>query len=221
MTHRIIDPDTWYRRGAYRMFIGCSAPSVSITTRVDVTNLYDHCERNGVSFFICFLYNITRSFNTVDEARTRIVGDRIVQYDSIDPAFVVLREDGSITNARIEMTDDFAEFYTKVREAIAKAKRYESEFLPRFTNNNVYYFSNTPWMDFTAISHPYNYDDKDSTSVPRATWGKIVEKDGRRTVALNVSFNHALIDGHHIHMAISTLQDALDDLHLIDPVARP
>ena len=55
MAMRTIDPDTWSRRASYNTFVNNTNPTFSITTRVDVTRLYNRCKKEKTSFFIDFL----------------------------------------------------------------------------------------------------------------------------------------------------------------------
>ena len=213
MAMRTIDPDTWSRRASYNTFVNNTNPTFSITTRVDVTRLYNRCKKEKTSFFIDFLYIATRCLNEIEEMRTRIKGEDVVVYDAIDPGFVVIKEDESIINGRVKMTDDYYEFYNSVRDTIEYLKANESE--DRMNKNqttDIFYTSCLPWMDFTSVTHPYNYPDRESCSIPRITWGMATEESDRWTMALDIAAHHALIDGYQICKGVMGIQEALNDL---------
>ena len=165
MAMRTIDPDTWSRRASYNTFVNNTNPTFSITTRVDVTRLYNRCKKEKTSFFIDFLYIATRCLNEIEEMRTRIKGEDVVVYDAIDPGFVVIKEDESIINGRVKMTDDYYGFYNSVRDTIEYLKANESEDrMNKNQTNDIFYTSCLPWMDFTSVTHPYNYPDASPVS---------------------------------------------------------
>ena len=65
------------------------------------------------------------------------------------------------------------------------------------------YLSCLPWLDLTALTNERD-PDKDDT-VPRISWGKYAETDGRKQLNLSLEVNHRFIDGIHI----GKFQDAL------------
>lgn len=211
---KIIDPETWTRRTSFNSFIDYTDPTFSVTVRIDVTKLWHRCKREGTSFFIDFLFEVMQAVNSIDEFKTRILGDEIVIHDVVHPGFVVIREDESITTARIEMTDDYPEFYNRVRQAIDNAKTQDSKKCINLGYGNEYiYLSCLPWLDFTSISNPYDFENKEATSIPRIVWGKVVEEqDSRFTLAFDVSAHHALMDGYQVYRLIRTIQNSVDEL---------
>ena len=210
---KIVDKEQWNRKIAYNTFIGYSDPTFSITTRLDVTQLYNRCKNEGASFFTDFLYVVMRCLNGIDEFKTRIKGDDVILYDSIDPSFIIMKEDDSITDGRIKMTDDYPEFYNRVRNEIETVKEEDSnkDKMNESQTSDVIYISCLPWMDFTSIAHPYDHPDKESSSIPRVTWGMAVENGERRTMAFDISAHHSLMDGYHITKAVRCIQKALDN----------
>jgi len=51
-----IDVENWSRRDTYNNFIRYSDPIFSISTRIDVTEIFLESKKNKKSFFIDFLY---------------------------------------------------------------------------------------------------------------------------------------------------------------------
>ncbi|MBR6481334.1 MAG: hypothetical protein IKT12_06490, partial [Thermoguttaceae bacterium] len=56
MNYRIIDRETYYRKGVFRHFSEDCKCSVSMTARVDVTGLAAYSKSAGSKFYINFLY---------------------------------------------------------------------------------------------------------------------------------------------------------------------
>ena len=214
---RIVDRNNWNRNTAYNTFIDYSNPTFSVTTRLDVTQLYNRCKNDGTSFFTDFLYIVMRCLNNIEEMRMRIKDDEVIIYDAVDPGFVVIKDDKSITTGRIDMTDDYPEFYNRVRNEIEYIRTHDSiERMNMCQTSDVIYISCLPWMDFTSINHPYDYSNIESCSIPRITWGKAIEESGHRTMAFDVAAHHALLDGYHICKLVKCIQNALNDPTFFD-----
>ena len=64
--------------------------------------------------------------------------------------------------------------------------------------------SHIPWIPFTHISHTISLNKNDS--VPRLSWGKYYERDGRILLPYSVQVHHAFADGIHI----ARFRDALE-----------
>jgi chloramphenicol O-acetyltransferase type A len=62
--------------------------------------------------------------------------------------------------------------------------------------------------------HPIHMNPVDS--IPRITWGKYWEDHGRTLLPLSVQVNHTLMDGQHVGIYFSKIQEILDhpELHL-------
>ena len=214
---RIIDKEQWKRKAMYNRFVNHSDPTFSVTTRLDVTRFFSRCKNIETSFFTDFLYIVMRCLNDIDEMKTRIVDGDVVIYELVDPGFIVFKDDESIAPGRIPMTEDYPEFYNRIRNEIEYVKTHESvERMNMNQRNDIVYISCLPWMDFTSLRHPYNHCDKESVSIPRITWGKVVGDSEYRTMAFDVSAHHGLMDGYHVCKLIMNIQDALDDPGFFD-----
>jgi chloramphenicol O-acetyltransferase type A len=78
--------------------------------------------------------------------------------------------------------------------------------------NNYFYVSCLKWTDITSVINPYNYNDAENTSIPRLTWGKVVNKNGRWEMFMDISAHHALIDGEPICRGFTKIQQALNNI---------
>jgi hypothetical protein len=67
MATEIIDIDGWERKSQFLNFNKYSHPVFSIGVRLDVSNLVDYCKNNKRSFFITFLYIVTKNCNEIKE----------------------------------------------------------------------------------------------------------------------------------------------------------
>ena len=58
MNYRVIDKETYYRKGVFRHFTEDCKCSTSMTARVDVTELVKYSKENGTKFYVNFLYQV-------------------------------------------------------------------------------------------------------------------------------------------------------------------
>ena len=56
MNYKVIDKETYYRKGVFRHFTEDCACSTSMTARIDVTDLVHHSKEIGTKFYINFLF---------------------------------------------------------------------------------------------------------------------------------------------------------------------
>lgn len=211
---KIIDVNSWKRKIPYENFIKYSNPIFSLSTRLDVTLLCKRCKEKGTSFFADFLWLVMKCLNGVEELRLRIYGGNVVLYDVVHPSYIVLSDDGVIQTCRTGLRGDYAQFYKKVREDISATKKYGSgkgRFNEKETND-TFYFSCMPWVDLTSMSNPYDYADAEASSIPRITWGKYVEENGRMRMMIDIAAHHALLDGEPVCRAFVKIQEALNNL---------
>lgn len=209
-----INIEQWSRQSTYECFSNYDHPVFSVATSLDVTELVNYSKERNTSFFTDFLYIVCLTLNQMTQFRYRIVDDKVVEYDVIHPSFVVMNDLMSIVTCHSKASCNYSEFYQNNREAIVSAKHNKRDFTSPLSNN-VFYISCLPWIDFVSMSNPYNFADKEQTSIPRITWGKYTLKDGRYKMTMDISAHHALMDGYHISVAFSSIQDYLDNIRNI------
>lgn len=66
--------------------------------------------------------------------------------------------------------------------------------------SNLIYYSCVPWLDMTAVTNERDLVDENAKdeSIPHITWGKYVERNGRKELGISMEVNHRLIDGYHL-----------------------
>ena len=61
MNYKVIDKETYYRKGVFRHFTEDCACSTSMTARIDVTDLVHHSKEIGTKFTSTFFYPVKGS----------------------------------------------------------------------------------------------------------------------------------------------------------------
>ena len=212
-----IDLDRWKRKIPYENFIGYTNPIFSLCTRLDVTNLYNASKARKTSFFTDFLYVVMKSLNSLEEFRLRILKGEVVLYDVINPSYIVMSDSGVILTCRSEMRDNYAEFYANVRNDIENTKKSgnSANAFNVTRDNNYFFISCMPWTDLMSVNNPYDLKDAENSCIPRLTWGKAVNENGRMKMMMDISAHHALIDGEPVCRAFNIIQNSLNDIEKV------
>ena len=69
MAYRVIDKETYYRKDVFRRFSEDCKCSLSMTARIDVTDLVAWSKATGTKFYLNFLYLLTRVMNAREDYR--------------------------------------------------------------------------------------------------------------------------------------------------------
>ena len=208
-----IDVSTWKRKTPYECFSKYSNPVFSMTVRLDVTELVEFSKRTKTSFFVNFVFVVSKCLNNLDDFRLRINGDKVVLFDAIAPSYIIMNDNGVIVTKRTEYCDDYKEFYQKASKDVQDAKNCLTQ--KKFNQDNMidtFYMSCVPWVDFTSVNNPYHIPNAEQTSIPRLTWGKYVAENGRLKMAFDISAHHALMDGFEMSQGFVSIQNALSDI---------
>ncbi len=208
-----IDVNNWNRKKHYEWFKTFDNPCYGMNVKMDVTNLVKYTKEKDYSFFICMLYIVLNGMNSVEEMRIRLINDKVILFDDINPSYTIMTEKGNYENVRHENVKEFKEFYNIAKKIIEEAKKgFETiETYNLEGTYNEYYITCTPWTDFLSMSHPLPTD-KASLSVPRICWGKYTENNNKYELTLNITVNHMFVDGYPLCKVFNNIQDMLNDL---------
>ena len=87
MNYRIIDRESYYRKGIFRHFSEDCKCSTSITARIDVTDLVECSQKTNTKFYINFLYILSKVMNSREDYRMGYLWqtEELICYDVIHP----------------------------------------------------------------------------------------------------------------------------------------
>lgn len=206
-----IDPAQWKRKPLCDFFGELDFPFFGVTFRVDMTTFYTRAKAAGLPIYYATIYSSMRAANQVEPFLYKIRGDKIVRHPFLSPSFTAPADDGLFRVVNVEWlpNESAADFCARAKEA----DKVQTNLLPSpedEARDDFVYISCLPWLDFTMITQEMalNRDD----SIPRLTWGKIVEENGRRTMAYAIQVNHRVSDGQHIGAFAEALQRELDHI---------
>ncbi|MEG2651558.1 MAG: CatA-like O-acetyltransferase, partial [Eubacterium sp.] len=123
--YRVVDLETYYRRGVYRHFTEDCKCSSSMTARVDVTELYDYSKQRGTKFYINFLYLLSRVLNARDDYKMVYMWetDELRIYNQVNPIQYIFHEDTETCSPVYSVYfEDYQTFYSACTADIEAAK---------------------------------------------------------------------------------------------------
>jgi len=204
-----IDIDKWSRKNHFYHFKQFSDPFFGATVDVDCSIAYRFTKQHNRSFFLHYLHKSLLAVNSVEELTYRIEGDdKIAKYDVIHPAPTVGRDDNTFGFSCFEFDRDYSKFAANGTSAIEKVKASSS--LEPGTDPNVVYYSAIPWLQFTSLSHASD-NRNPFDSIPRISFGKLYESDGKKIMPMSVHVNHALADGYHVAKYVDLFQQFMNE----------
>lgn len=205
---RKIDPNTWPRRDIFDFFSKISNPFYSVTFNVDVTEAYAYAKRRGLSFYYALVYLVTRAINSVEAFRYALVDGELVLLDERSPSFTDLKKGSeSFHIVTMPCKGDIAEFCFDAKRRSAG----QTTFLSTDKEGvDLIYFSCLPWIELTALTNERDFDPDDA--IPRVSWGKFHERDGRKILGMSLELNHRFTDGVHIGKFAEALQNLISEL---------
>lgn len=198
--------DQWERREIFNFMSALSDPFYTVCFNIDVTNVYEYTHRKNLSFYYALIYLVTQSINEVPAFLNDIADGEIVVLDRRSPSFCDIRR-GSEAFYIVDMLleNNIDDFCKKAKEKSVLQTSFFQKDKP--ADEAWIYFSCIPWVDLTCVTNERDFDPDDT--VPRISWGKYVSCDGRKKLNMSVEVNHRLIDGFHIGLFESRLNEKI------------
>jgi chloramphenicol O-acetyltransferase type A len=196
MQYKVIDKEQYYRKGVYRHFTADCKCSVSMTARVDVTELVRSSRERGSKFYLDFLYLLTKVLNSREDYRMGYLWqtDELICYDRIHPTQYVFHEDTeTCTPVYTTFTDDYAAFYRNALADLEQAKQTREYQLDAEHHANWFDASYISWLSYDSLN--IELPDGYLYFLPIVNWGRYREENGRLMLPLTVRMNHAVADG--------------------------
>ena len=197
MNYKIIDKETYYRKGVYRHFTEDCKCSVSMTARIDVTELVKFSKEKGTRFYINFLYLLTKVLNSRDDYKTQYLWqtNELICYDVVNPIQYVFHEDTeTCTPVYTTYYENYEEFYRNALADVENAKKTREYMLDPGNHPNWFDASYISWLSYDSLN--VELPDGYIYLLPIINWGRYREENGRLMMPLTVRMNHAVADGY-------------------------
>ena len=196
MKYRVIDKEEYYRSGVFRHFTEDCKCSVSMTARIDVTDLVEHSRRTDTKFYINFLYLLSKVLNSRDDYKMGYLwqSEELICYDSINPIQYIFHEDTeTCTPVYTVFYEDYEEFYRNALSDVENAKKTREYGLDMMNHPNWFDASYISWLSYDSLN--VELPDGYLHFAPIINWGKYREENGRLMMPVSVRLNHAIADG--------------------------
>ena len=196
MNYKVIDKDTYYRRGVFRHFSEDCKCSTSMTARIDVTNLAGHSKRTGTKFYVNFLYILSKVLNSREDYRMGYLWqtNELICYDRINPTQYIFHEDTeTCTPVYTTYDEDYKIFYEHALGDVKKAQETREYGLDAVSHPNWFDASYISWMSYDSLN--IELPDGYLFFPPIVNWGKYKEENGHLLMPVTVRLNHAIADG--------------------------
>lgn len=210
MNYKVIDKETYYRKGVFRHFSEDCKCSVSMTARVDVTGLAEFSKKTGTKFYINFLYLLTKVLNSRDDYKMAYLWqtNEIICYDVINPIQYVFHEDTeTCTPVYSNYDPDYKTFYDNALADVEKAKQTREYGLDSVNHPNWFDASYISWLSYDSLN--IELPDGYLYFQPIINWGKYREENGRLMLPLTVRMNHAIADGYLVAKVYKLLEEEI------------
>ena len=207
MNYTIVDKEKYYRKGVYRHFSEDCKCSVSITARIDVTELYRKSKATDTKFYLNFLYILCKVLNSREDYRMGYLWqtDTLVCYDKINPVQYVFHDDTETCSiAYSEYYEDYKTFYAKALEDLEKAKQTREYGLDSANHPNWFDASYISWLSYDSLN--IELPDGHLYFSPIINWGKFRKENERLMMPVTVRMNHAVADGYLIAKVFKLLE---------------
>lgn len=212
MNYTIVDKEKYYRKGVYRHFSEDCKCSVSITARIDVTELYRKSKATDTKFYLNFLYILCKVLNSREDYRMGYLWqtDTLVCYDKINPVQYVFHDDTETCSiAYSEYYEDYKTFYDKALEDLEKAKQTREYGLDSANHPNWFDASYISWLSYDSLN--IELPDGHLYFAPIINWGKFRKENERLMMPVTVRMNHAVADGYLIAKVFKLLEKEVSE----------
>ncbi len=212
-----IDVNGWERKSHYEWFSSFSDPSVAIDVRVDVSKMIEYCKQRGVSSFATLLYIVCKSLNETPALRLRILRGEVVELDYANAAYTALGQGRAYVNAHLPMNVSLSHFLENFEREQRRVKegKVQAQFNDLTVVDNIY-CTCSPWISFLSIRQPMPDKSEENMSIPRVAWGRYETEGDKTTVVVNLTANHALVDGIDLGDAFAKIQQYCNQVETFD-----
>lgn len=210
MNYKIINKETYYRKGVFRHFSEDCKCSTSMTARIDVTNLVRYSKESNTKFYINFLYILSKVLNSRDDYKMGYLyqTNELICYDVINPTQYIFHEDTeTCTPVYTNYDENYEKFYDNVLKDIERAKKTREYMLDMENHPNWFDASYIPWLSYDSLN--IELPDGYLFFAPIINWGKYREENGKLLMPVSVRLNHAIADGYLVANVFRLLEEEI------------
>lgn len=187
----------WNRKAHFEFFNSFTEPFFGITTTVDITKAFYRAKEANSSLFLYYMHACMSAVNQVDSFKIRLEEDKIYQYDTIHASTTTNRKDLPFAFAFLPYKESLKEFIEQSTINLDEARMMSGLGMGEENKRlDLVHYSTLPWIEFSSISHPRNFNYKDS--VPKITFGKISKNVDRVIIPISIHVHHGIMDAQDV-----------------------
>ena len=209
--YKVVDKDTYYRKGVFRHFSEDCKCSVSMTARIDVTELVNHSRKTNTKFYLNFLFLLSKVMNSREDYRMGYLWqtDELICYDTVNPTQYVFHDDTeTCTPVYTEYSENYAVFSSNAYADLERAKKTREYGLDSVNHPNWFDASYISWLSYDSLN--IELPDGYLFFAPIINWGKHREENGKLVMPVSVRLNHAIADGYLVANVFRLLQQEIE-----------
>lgn len=213
MNYRVINKETYYRKGVLNHFSNDCKCSISMTSRIDVTKLVEVSKQTNTKFYINFLYVLSKVLNSRDDYKMGYFWetDELVCYDKVNPIQYVFHNDTeTCTPVYTTYYEDYKLFYQKAFNDVEEAKKTRTYGLDSKNHPNWFDASYISWLSYDSLN--IELPDGYLYFAPIINWGKYRDEFGKLMMPVTVRMNHAIADGYLVANVFRLLEEEMTNL---------
>ena len=197
--------ENFERQELFDMYDSRTNPFSIITTRIDITNIYELCKTKK-NIYGTIGYYFTKAMNKIDAFKYVKLDGEIYKYDILNLNYVELLDDGNIGFFTSKFYDDYEEYlenYIKTKNEFMKTKQYNGN-----EEDGEVWLSCEPWFNFSGIIPPFDKN----ISTPQLIWDKFIFDNEHVYVNLMIMAHHGFVDGSHIGALINNINEEISKI---------
>ena len=191
---------------AFELWMKAPNPMVTFFKTMDVTNLIKLSRKHGYKFNMLLDYCIGKAAADIKEFYILLVGDEIMQYDSIAVNTIVKNKVGEVSSCDIPYSVDLETFnqeYLKFTAIVADT------CLDRDLSENSMVIGTSAVVEteldgIVGMNSGFNN--------PFIFWGRYKKKLFRYYLPVSFQFHHTQMDGEHAGRFLEHLQNEIKNL---------
>jgi len=213
MNYRIIDKSKYYRSGVLRHFSEDCKCSVSMTSRINVTELQAFSKRTNTKFYINFLYMLAKVMNSRNDYKMGYLWqtNELICFDKVNPTQYIFHDDTETCSpVYTEYFEDYHQFYDTCVKDIERAKQTREYALDMINHPNWFDASYISWYSYDSLN--VELPDGHLYFQPIINWGKYRKEFDKLMMPVSVRMNHAIADGYLIAKVFALLEQEMENL---------
>ncbi len=205
-----LDLATWPRREVFDFYRHFDKPYFNVCLRLDVTNLLNELRQRTErpSVWLTYHYLALKAANEIEPFRYRLRDGKVLVHELINGGSTLIMPNETFTLVYFDHAESFTKFMAGATKAVEDMRSSDGAFRPKHEDDARIHCTTLPWIAFTSFSHARRWWGRED-SVPKISFGKFIQENGRTWMPFSVEVHHALMDGLHVGRYIELMEEML------------